>query len=93
MYLLSAPEGVEYLGLVEPNAEVFSEYTTNVHIDPDVSNVNGEWVCSAYEPIYDSYGNVVAYAGADASMDLLTSDIWNFIFRMALIFSGFIIHI
>ncbi len=63
------------------------------HIEVLASNDSYGYLLTAYEPIYDSYGNVVAYAGADASMDLLTSDIWNFIFRMALIFSGFIILI
>ncbi|MCR4791822.1 MAG: HD domain-containing protein [Lachnospiraceae bacterium] len=49
------------------------------------------YLLTAYEPIYDSYGNVVAYAGADASMDLLDADIWSFVLRMLLIFSGFIV--
>ncbi len=48
---------------------------------------------TAYEPIYDSRGRCVAYAGADASMELLDSAIQSFIFRMVLIFAGFIILI
>ncbi len=48
---------------------------------------------TAYEPIYDSKGRCVAYAGADASMELLDSAIRSFLFRMVLIFAGFIILI
>ena len=48
---------------------------------------------TAYEPIYDSFGETVAYAGADTSMTMLSDDIRDFIFRMLLIVSGFTILI
>ena len=48
---------------------------------------------TAYEPIYDSFGETVAYAGADTSMTMLSGDIRDFIFRMLLIVSGFTILI
>ncbi|HCM92373.1 MAG TPA: hypothetical protein DIS78_07410, partial [Lachnospiraceae bacterium] len=82
VYLVSAPEGIEYLGLVGPNAEEFSMYTTNVHIDPDVSNMGGEWVCSAYEPIYDSAGNAVSTVGVDIDMNQVMADRNHFRYRM-----------
>ena len=86
VYLVSAPEGIEYLGLVGPNAEEFSMYTTNVHIDPDVSNMDGEWVCSAYEPIFDSSGNAVSTVGVDIDMNQVMADRNHFSYRM-IIFS------
>ncbi|MBR1669992.1 MAG: PP2C family protein-serine/threonine phosphatase [Butyrivibrio sp.] len=86
VYLVSAPEGIEYLGLVGHNAEEFSMYTTNVHIDPDVSNMDGEWVCSAYEPIFDSSGNAVSTVGVDIDMNQVMADRNHFRYRM-IIFS------
>lgn len=84
VYLASAPEGIEYLGYVGPNAEEFSMYTTNVHIDPDVSNMDGEWLCSAYEPVFDSSGNAVSTVGVDIDMNQVMADRMHFHYRMIL---------
>ncbi|MBP1586160.1 MAG: HD domain-containing protein [Lachnospiraceae bacterium] len=48
---------------------------------------------TAYEPIYDAFGDTVAYAGADVSMVMVSQEIKDFMFRMLLIFSGFVILI
>ena len=85
VYLVSAPEGISYLGYVGPNAEEFSMYTTNVHIDPDVSNMDGEWVCSAYDPIFDSQGNAVSTVGVDIDMNQVMADRRHFARQMAII--------
>ncbi|MBQ9437235.1 MAG: SpoIIE family protein phosphatase, partial [Lachnospiraceae bacterium] len=85
VYLVSAPEGISYLGYVGPNAEEFSMYTTNVHIDPGVSNMDGEWVCSAYDPIFDSEGNAVSTVGVDIDMNQVMADRTHFGRRMAII--------
>ena len=45
-------------------------------IDPIESNDAYGWLLTVYEPVYDSGGNCVCYAGADVSMQIL-SDITN----------------
>ncbi len=85
VYLISATaEGFFALGYVEPNAEEFAAYTTNVHIDPAVSNVNNDWVCSAYEPIYDSRGEAVSTVGVDIDMNKVMADRTQFLSRMVI---------
>ncbi len=75
IYQVSAP-GWSYaaLGVVEENPEEFSQYTTNVHIDPAVSKVGDDWLCSAYEPIYDSTGKAVSTVGVDIDMNQVVAD-------------------
>ncbi|MCR5358171.1 MAG: HD domain-containing protein [Lachnospiraceae bacterium] len=46
---------------------------------------------TAYEPIYNSEGRCVAYAGADASMSYMHGYMRDFTFRVMLIFAGFLI--
>ncbi len=82
VYLISATEGIKALGLVGDNAEEFSMYTTNVHIDPAVSNMDNDWVCSAYEPIYDSNGQAVSTVGVDIDMNKVVGDRMHFMYRM-----------
>lgn len=48
---------------------------------------------TAYEPVYDAFGETVAYAGADVSMVMVSREIKDFMLRMLLIFGGFIIVI
>lgn len=82
VYLISGTEGIKALGLVGDNAEEFSMYTTNVHIDPAVSNMDNDWVCSAYEPIYDSNGQAVSTVGVDIDMNTVVGDRLHFLYRM-----------
>ena len=84
VYLVSAPEGIQDLGLVGDNAEEFSMYTTNVHIDPAVSNMDNDWVCSAYEPIYDSKGAAVSTVGVDIDMNQVVGDRLHFLYLMVI---------
>ncbi|MCR5054198.1 MAG: HD domain-containing protein [Lachnospiraceae bacterium] len=44
---------------------------------------------TAYTPIYNSHGECVAYAGADASIDYISDYMRDFILRVGMIFSGF----
>ncbi|MBR6468977.1 MAG: HD domain-containing protein [Lachnospiraceae bacterium] len=46
---------------------------------------------TAYEPIYNSAGRCVAYAGADASMTYISDYMRDFTLRVLLIFSGFLV--
>ena len=48
---------------------------------------------TAYEPVYDSRGRCVAYAGADASMVYLEGYIRDFIWQVLLVFLGFLVLI
>ena len=78
----------------DPTFEPYiDELLNGEHIGVLASNDSYGFLITAYEPIYDSYGNVVAYAGADASMWLLSLDIRKFVLRMLMVFSGFIILI
>ena len=84
IYTLSATGGIEALGLVVSNAEEFSAYTTNMHIEPAVSDVDGIWVCSAYEPVYDSNNEAVSTVGVDIDMNQVIADRNHFRNRMTL---------
>lgn len=84
VYLMSATEGMSALGLIGANAEEFAEYTTNMHIDPTVSDMDGIWVCSAYEPIYDSNNEAVSTVGVDIDMNQVMADRNHFRNRMAI---------
>ncbi len=46
---------------------------------------------TAYEPIYNSRGRCVAYAGADASLSYMQGYMRDFTLRVLIIFSGFLI--
>lgn len=91
VYTLSATSGIEALGVIVPNAAEFSEYTTNMHIDPGVSDVDGIWVCSAYEPIYDSNHEAISTVGVDIDMNQVMADRNNFRNRMAIYCVAFIL--
>ena len=91
VYTLSATSGIEALGLVVQNAEEFSAYTTNMHIDPAVSDVDGIWVCSAYEPIYDSNNNAVSTVGVDIDMNQVMADRNHFRNRMTIYCIAFVL--
>ncbi len=58
----------------------------------DIIESRGEfgWLLTAYEPIYDSDGNCVAYAGADVSMNNVQRYSMNFIFRIVIIAAAFL---
>ncbi len=74
VYLISAPDGIEGFGYVGPNAEEYAMYTSNVHIAPGVSYLDGEWLCTACEPVYNSKGEAVATVGVDVDMNEVMAD-------------------
>ncbi len=57
------------------------------------SNDTYGWLLTAYEPIFDSSGKCVAYAGADISMEYLSDYVISFLKRTLFIFSGFFVTI
>lgn len=77
--------------------EAFDPYVTTLlaggEIEPIVSNDTWGWVLTAYQPIKNSLGETVAYAGADVSMTYLSSYARDFLMKALLIFSGFFILI
>ncbi len=80
-------------GEVVPFEDAFEPYEATLlaggNIEPIVSNDTWGWVLTAYQPIKNSLGETVAYAGADVSMIYLSSYARNFLLRALLIFSGF----
>ena len=77
--------------------EAFEPYEATLlaggEIEPIVSNDTWGWVLTAYQPIRNSLGETVAYAGADVSMNYLSTYARHFLLRALLIFSGFFVLI
>ena len=59
-------------------------------IEPVVSNDQFGWLLTAYEPVYDSYGDCVCYAGVDITMVGIQNYEIDFIIKQLCIFSGFL---
>lgn len=57
-------------------------------MEPVESNSLSEWLLTVYVPVRNSEGKTVAFAGADVSMDYLSSFVKNYLIRILLIFSG-----
>jgi signal transduction histidine kinase/CheY-like chemotaxis protein/HPt (histidine-containing phosphotransfer) domain-containing protein len=59
----------------------------------DLIEAKGEygWLLTAYEPIFDSTGKCVAYAGIDISMESVRHYAFAFLFRIILISTSFLI--
>ena len=60
-------------------------------IEPIESNDTYGWLLTAYKPIYNKDGNCVAYAGVDVSMLDLRAYVNEFLIRIVLISSAFLI--
>ena len=60
-------------------------------IDPIESNDSYGWLLTAYEPIYNGAGRCTAYAGADISMEDLRAYVSDFLLRIVLISSAFLV--
>ena len=69
MYLIDPDEPMYYMGLVEPSEAEFQNLIGDIHIDPVVTNGEYGWICSAYDPIYNSKGDAVASVGVDIDMN------------------------
>ncbi len=62
-------------------------------IDQIISDDSYGWLLTTYEPIMDSNGKVVAYAGIDISMNQLRAESRGFLIRVISTFSGIFILI
>lgn len=86
-----------HIGDVLPFDAIFDEEIENLLAGRRIDVIAGTTpygdFFTAYEPVYDAFGTTVAYAGADVSMIMVSNEIKDFMFRMLLIFSGFIILI
>ena len=60
-------------------------------IPPMESNDSYGWLLTVYQPIYDAEGRCAAYAGADVSMESLSVYVRDFLLRVILIASGFLV--
>lgn len=85
------------INTVIPFDESFNDYIPVLLAGGNVpvieSNDTYGWLLTAYEPIFDSSGKCVAYAGADISMEYLSDYVKTFIRRILFIFSGFFVTI
>ena len=70
----------------------FSQYIPTLleggRIDPIITDDKYGWLLTAYEPIYNSKGEVVAYAGVDISMEQLRAESKSYIIRVMSVFIG-----
>ena len=62
-------------------------------IDPIVSHGSYGWLLTIYEPVYDSEGKTVCYAGVDISMNHITTNGYRFLARVISLFCSFFIMI
>lgn len=90
-YTLADPEeGLFAIGAPEENVEAFSKYQGNVQIPTTVYQYQGQWLCTACEPLYDGRGdeeNVLIGMGcADINMsDVIKERHWFLINSSAFI--------
>ena len=84
-------------GTVVPVEDAFKPYLDDlingIEIEPVASNSKWNRVVTAYYPIRNSNGKLVAYAGADASVEYLLVIIRRFMMRILLIIAGVLILI
>ena len=88
------PEAPGMLGDLQEFDESFEEYIPNLLEGKPISNIESKdtfgWLLTHYEPIYDSNGNCVAYAGADISMDEIKDYTQKYVMIIVLIAVGFL---
>ncbi|MBQ3789718.1 MAG: SpoIIE family protein phosphatase [Lachnospiraceae bacterium] len=78
--LLDPDEDMLYLGSKEGLAEGLTDFTENRHKDPTVNYTDEYgWLCSAYEPLYDSNGKAVATIGVDIDMNDIMKERYAFL--------------
>ncbi|MBO4900585.1 MAG: HD domain-containing protein [Lachnospiraceae bacterium] len=75
--------------------ESFAEYIPKLlageRIDPIISRDKYGYLLTAYEPVYDSLGNVVCYAGADVDMSTLLTMEESYVMELISVSLGFFI--
>ena len=88
------PEEPGMLGEIQPFDDSFSEYIPMLlegkQIRTTESNDAFGWLLTHYEPIYNSQGECVAYAGADISMDEIYEYTRRYVWLLILIASLFL---
>ena len=90
MYLIDPDEPMYYMGLVEPSEAEFQNLIGDIHIDPVVTNGEYGWICSAYDPIYNSKGDAVASVGVDIDMNEVKAEQERFL-RGSLMYAAVVI--
>jgi len=93
----TAPEGEETFEPREvlPFDPSFEPYLSTLlaggEIDPVESDDSFGWLLTVYQPIYDLDGRCVAYAGVDMAMEDLNDYVRDFLLRVILIASAFLV--
>ncbi|MBE5836959.1 ATP-binding protein [Butyrivibrio sp.] len=81
----------EFLAFDEDFMEYIPDLLEGKRIDPIETRDKYGWFITAYEPVYNSSGECVAYVGADMSMMDLLSYIHDFTIRVLLVALSFLI--
>lgn len=88
------PEEAGLLGDVQPFDDSFESYIPSLLAGEPIETIESKgafgWLLTHYEPIYDSSGKCVAYAGADISMDEIQEYIRNYVLLIVLIAAIFL---
>ena len=88
------PEEAGLLGDIQPFDEAFDPYIQSLLNGKEIETIESKgafgWLLTRYEPIYDSDGNCVAYAGADISMDEIHDYTRNFVLIVVIIAAAFL---
>ena len=75
----------------EPFLQYKSQLLNGERIDFIETKGEYGWLLTAYEPIFDSTGKCVAYAGVDVSMENVRQYTFSFLFKIVLISASFLI--
>ena len=88
------PEEAGLLGEVQDFDEAFSPYIPSLLEGKTIDTMESKgafgWLLTRYEPIFDSDGNCVAYAGADISMDEIRDYTRHIVLIVVLISAAFL---
>ncbi|MCR5426793.1 MAG: HD domain-containing protein [Lachnospiraceae bacterium] len=88
---ISADELGTVLPVDEFMAAYYDEMLRGETVDPVVTRDRYGWLLTAYEPVFDSEGNVVCYAAADVDMDGIVDFEHEFILKAVCISMGFLV--
>jgi response regulator RpfG family c-di-GMP phosphodiesterase len=81
----------EVIEFDESFAEDIPKLLAGERIDPIISRDKYGYLLTAYEPVYDSLGNVVCYAGADVDMSTLLTMEESYVMELISVSLGFFI--
>ena len=89
------PEEAGLLGELQEFDETFLPLVPSLLKGKDIemieSNDTFGWLLTKYEPVFDSQGNCVAYAGADISMDEIREYTRDYVLLIVCISAGFLL--